>query len=199
MPQQVKSTESMLTTLTWLVCASCRGKEEVGILLPEAVFAVDHYEPCSSCQDSSGAATGLMLPGLSEDAKDCECVWSIRTRKDMVGAYREPCDECEAYSSDTTTVIKGWERAIALHSPQCTVCDCKGRNRIPRRHDVLENVLEALLKEVKCGVDIQPLVDGGYGVSLSVGGSLYATGSTMKEAIINALSRELVAKGMIED
>jgi len=171
------TTESMLTTLTWLTCISCGGEKEINIeaSVDEGNFFHLGTHRCPSCQDPSGTATGLMLSGLSEE---CFCLEAAST----------PCDGCLEHIQENR--FGNWHRS--------EWCDCQGRNRIPRRHDVLDAMLEALLKELKCGIDIQPRVQGGYGISLSIGTNFYATGNTLQEVAIAALYGALVAKGLVE-
>ena len=115
-----------------------------------------------------GTATGLQFPALSGE-----------------------CDQCGVQLGPS-----GKRHVFRGNSEHCLTC--QGRNRIHRRSDVLEAVLENFIGQVGSGVDIMPLVKGGYGVSLSIGGAFWVTGKSLREAAIAALYASAVAQGLID-
>lgn len=158
------TTESMLQTLTWLVCTSCGGTKIGNI---NTLDDGDEHtgwveEPCPSCQDSSGAATGLELPSLSEE---CPCGVDIEFDCDVVKPFCKGCRE--------------------EHSLNHSKCNCQGRNRIPRRHDVLEAVLDT----AKQALSLEEFTDFAMG---------FCENDMTKEAAIISLYAELMTQGLIE-
>ena len=169
MTQATKTPEAMLAQMTWLLCASCGG----GLYIRESNEPGCCDMPCSSCQDSSGTATGLLMPGLSET---CFCL----------DAEKTPCDGCLEHIQEHR--FGHWHRS--------EWCACQGRNRIPRRHDVLDAVLEAIL-DMDWG--IYEVSYSGISVGQFPHGCHIGEGDTLTEKAISALYAALVAKGLVGD
>ena len=108
MTQATKTPETMLTQMTWLPCNHCHGKKAL-----HTSWHLNECEcsPCPSCQDSEGTATGLLMPGLSE--------------------------ECPGSGIWSHIIL---EKLRSINPDVYPECICQGRDRIPRRHDVLEAI-----------------------------------------------------------
>ena len=126
----------------------------------------DDDGPCPSCQDSDGTATGLLMPGLSEG--------------------------CPGDGPWSHIIL---EKLRSINPDVYRECLCSGRNRIPRRHDVLEAVLEVIL-DMDWG--IYEVSYSGISVGQFPHGCHTGTGDTLTEKAISGLHQALVAKGLVE-
>lgn len=68
MTAPTKTPAQQLETVTWLLCANCGGKKTIPqTRLVKGAGSWVEDVPCPSCQDASGVATGLLMPGLTEE------------------------------------------------------------------------------------------------------------------------------------
>lgn len=157
-----------LKTLQWVPCAECGGEKIVegqGYHDVAGYYQVP-FEPCPQCQDDTGTATGLQFPGLSEVC---------------------PCLDWEADEERT------WcSRCYRAHGHQSNCLLCQGRNRIPRRRDVLEAVISSM---ARIDLSDKEMKEWGDGLVKDI----ILRGEKGVDACIERLYQAAVAKGLVTD
>ena len=151
---------------------------------PEAMLAQMQWLPCASC----GGSKDEIGPGD--------------------GSPEEPyfhygsCPSCQdAEGTATGLLIPGLSEWHAYHRDKPVSCvSCKDHGgRIPRRHDVLEAVLEAI---PQVSTDVTLTISRDYStwrLELNETDSVEQMLPTIREAAIDALYEALVAKGLVEN
>lgn len=200
--------ESMLTTLTWLPCASCGGVDDDTLYLDDGRTWTpkELRASCHSCQDADGTATGLMLPGLSEE---CPCL-KIWNNYEVDNRYIERCGACcdVYYEQGFKERLRVPAHSDAMDEENRCTWFCVVR-RIPSRHDVLLAVETALNSfgewEYSYMIECSPKTPHAYILEWT---SRKEYGEWVRdefdradrlEAAIAALYAALVAKGLVEE